>query len=73
MPHPHPAAAVLRQRRISNRQVARDLGLKSAHHLGRVLNGHVSPSPKLRRALAGYLDLPVQALFRDDEPQDGAA
>ena len=69
MPRPHPAALVLRQRRISNRQVAHDLGLKSAHHLGRVLNGYVPPSPKLRRTLAAYLDLPEAALFRDDRPE----
>jgi transcriptional regulator with XRE-family HTH domain len=72
MPRPHPAAAVLRQRRISNREAARRLGY-NAHWFGRVLNGYYPPSPKLRRALAGFLDLPEQALFRDDEPQDGAA
>jgi len=72
MPRPQPAAAVLRQRRINNRQAARDLGLKSAHHLGRILNGYAPPSPKLRRALADYLDLPEAALFRDG-PGRGAA
>jgi hypothetical protein len=63
---------VLRQRRISNRQAARDLH-RNAHHLGRVLNGYVRPSPKLRRELAAYLDLPQAALFREDEPGQGAA
>jgi transcriptional regulator with XRE-family HTH domain len=61
---------VLRQRRLSNRRVARDLGLKSAHHLGRVLNGLARPSPKLRRALATYLDLPEPVLFRPDLPDE---
>jgi hypothetical protein len=65
--HPHPAVAVLAMRRLPYRQVARDLQ-RNPHHLGRVLNGYVTPSPKLRRALAAYLDLPEAALFRDDQP-----
>jgi transcriptional regulator with XRE-family HTH domain len=72
MPRPQPALAVMRMRRISNRQAARSLGY-NAHWFGRVLNGYKPPSPKLRRALADFLDLPEAALFRDDEPQGGAA
>jgi transcriptional regulator with XRE-family HTH domain len=71
-PRPQPPAAVLRQRRLSNRQVARALR-RNAHHLGRVLNGYVPASPKLRRELAGFLDLPEAELFRHDEPGQGAA
>jgi transcriptional regulator with XRE-family HTH domain len=68
---PHPALAVLRMRRITNRRVARDLGY-TEDWIGRVLNGHDRPSAKFRRDLAAYLDLPEVALFRD-QPQDGAA
>jgi hypothetical protein len=71
MPRRHPVVAVLAMRGIPNRKVARDLR-RNAHHLGRVLNGYVPPSPKLRRALAAYLDLPEAALFYD-EPGQGAA
>jgi transcriptional regulator with XRE-family HTH domain len=59
---PQPALAVLRMRRLTNRQVARDLGY-SAHWVGRVLNGHDDPAPPFRRALADYLGLPEIVLF----------
>jgi hypothetical protein len=72
MPRPQPALAVLRMRRISNRQAARSLGY-NAHWFGRVLNGHKPPSPKLRRKLAAFLDLPEASLFHDDPPERGAA
>ncbi len=72
MVHPQPALAVARMRRITNRQIARALG-RTPHWVGRVLNGLDAPSPKFRKALAEYLDLPEAALFRDDPPKQGAA
>jgi hypothetical protein len=62
----------MRMRRIRNDEAARALGYTSTW-IGLVLNGHRHGSAKFRRALAAYLDLPEAALFRDDEPQDGAA
>jgi transcriptional regulator with XRE-family HTH domain len=72
MSRPQPALAVMRMRRITNREAAQGTGYTRTW-VGLVLNGHRRASPEFRRKLAAFLDLPAVALFRDDEPQDGAA
>jgi transcriptional regulator with XRE-family HTH domain len=68
---PHPAKAVLALRRITNRAIAQHLGV-SAHYVGRVLNGYVKPSARVRAGLAEYLQVPVAELFRDSTQDLGA-
>jgi transcriptional regulator with XRE-family HTH domain len=68
----HPARHVLVDRGLTIREVAAGTDY-CPHWVSRVLRGLDRPSRRFRRALADYLDLPEQALFRDDEPQDGAA
>lgn len=67
-PVPQPAKAVLAMRRISNREVAAALGI-SAQYLGRVLNGYVEPSARLRAEVAAFLSRPESKLFRDRRPE----
>lgn len=61
---PQPAKGVLALRRISNRDVARELDL-SEIWVGRVLNGHAPPPESFRKGLADLLWLPEEQLFRD--------
>lgn len=63
---PQPAAAILRLRRISNRQLAEETDFSPAW-IGRVLNGYAEPSKKFRRAVARVVDLPESKLFRESE------
>jgi transcriptional regulator with XRE-family HTH domain len=72
MLRPQPALAVMRMRRIKSCEAAQGTGYTRTW-VSLVLNGHRRPSPEFRRKLAAYLDLPEAALFRDDEPADGAA
>jgi transcriptional regulator with XRE-family HTH domain len=67
-----PALAILRMRGHTNSEVAHATGY-SRTWVGLVLNGHRQPSPEFRRKLAAFTDLPEVALFRSDEPADGAA
>jgi transcriptional regulator with XRE-family HTH domain len=52
-------------RRISQRQLARDIGI-TYQWLSMVLNGHVKASPALRGAIAGRLNMPADELFRPE-------
>jgi transcriptional regulator with XRE-family HTH domain len=61
-PAAHPAVGILAIRRITRRQVARELGF-SEHYVGRALNGVERPSPRFRAALARLLALPETELF----------
>lgn len=45
---PQPAAAILRLRRIPNRQLAEETDFSPAW-IGRVLNGYATPSKKFRK------------------------
>jgi transcriptional regulator with XRE-family HTH domain len=71
MPRPQPAAAVLRMRGTTNRDLSRAIDY-SETWISQVLRGRVSPSARFRRALAAELDLPEAALFRDDQPERAA-
>ena len=64
-PHPvvsPPALAVVRGRRITNREVASALGC-SPGWVGEVLLGYVSPPERFRRGLAKLLNINEEALF----------
>lgn len=63
---PHPAKAIIVSRGLTLRTVATEVGVNS-HTFGRVLNGHESPWPALRRRLSAYLEVPADELWHDDE------
>lgn len=62
-PVPQPAKAVLAMQRITNREVCRVTGFSDVF-VGRSLNGYVSPSAPLRRAVAELTHMPEADLFR---------
>lgn len=62
---PHPAAGVLRQRRISNRRVAHLLGY-SPGWVGACLLGQVRVPATFRERLAALLSVPEHELFRPE-------
>lgn len=64
VPRPHPAKAVLADRRLTIASLSEQIGVNH-HSLGRVLNGYVAPWPALRHRIAEALDLPEAALFRE--------
>lgn len=69
MPEPQPLKAVLALRRISNRGLARAVGVTPAW-LGKVINGHVPPSDDLVSKITAALDMPTEQLFRPvDRPR----
>ena len=58
---------VLVERKITVRQVARDLGREHEYaHLANICNGRTVPSDADRKLLSRYLDLPVEELFSED-------
>lgn len=65
-PEPQPAKGAAALKRRTNASLAELTGY-SPHHISRVLNGHVEPSRRLRRALALALDEPESVLFRDQQ------
>ncbi len=65
-PSPHPARAVMAQRRMTIRALAAEVGV-NANTLGRVLNGRADPWPALRKKVALALGMPETALFHDPE------
>lgn len=67
-PHvrPHPAKGVLALRRITQRELADALGF-SYWELGRMLNGIRPATPRFRRGLSEYLDVPQRELFHQDQ------
>lgn len=60
---PHPAHALLRERRISQETVARWAGV-SHQHLARGLLGERPLSLRVKQVVAGRLGLPVEECFR---------
>jgi DNA transposition AAA+ family ATPase len=71
-PKPHPAKAILAERRITLRRTSAEVGL-NAHTLGRVLNGYQAAYPALRARLAAFLEVPEADLFHRDSETGGAA
>jgi transcriptional regulator with XRE-family HTH domain len=69
---PIPAKAIIALRRLTNRQIAADLGVSPAY-VGRVLNGQQLASRRFREALADYLDRPRHELFDDEVPAENNA
>lgn len=63
VPVPQPVKAVIAMRRRTLTSLAAELGV-SHHHLGRVVNGYVSPSDRIRQGLAEALNAPQELLFR---------
>lgn len=60
---PQPAKAALAMRRVSNRAIARRLGVSDSW-VSRILNG-IAPAPAaFRSSLAAMLELPEEELFR---------
>lgn len=72
MPRPQPIAAVLRMRGTTQREFARGIHFTETW-VSQVVRGRVLPSARFRRAAAAYLDLPPEALFREDPVERGAA
>ena len=62
-PVPQPAKAICADRGIRNTELAAQLDV-SAHHVGRVLNGWVQPSDRLRARFEAVLELRADDLFR---------
>jgi transcriptional regulator with XRE-family HTH domain len=71
MPRPQPAAAVLRYRGCTNRELAAAIDYTETW-ISQVLRGRVRPSPEFRAKVAAYLDLPEAALFHDEQPAGAA-
>ena len=64
LPRPHPIKALLAVRRITNADLASEVGCNPGT-LGRVLNGYVAPWPALRERCAIYPDVLETELFRE--------
>lgn len=62
-PIPQPAKAVCAARGIRNTELAAELGVTS-HYVGRIFNGQVQPSQRLRERIAETLAVPAEDLFR---------
>jgi transcriptional regulator with XRE-family HTH domain len=60
---PQPALGMTRGRRLTNRDLARQLGY-SEDWIGRILLGHVPASRRFRAGLAELLDVDEARLFR---------
>lgn len=69
---PHPAKAVIVAQGRTILEVSDAIGV-NRHTLGRVLNRHIPPWPKLRRQLAQLLDMPESELFLSDDQADVVA
>ena len=65
-----PAAAVLRARRISQKDLAKHLGVTPVW-VGRVLRGYVRPPDRFKSAVAELLDLGEGQLFIAPDRQGG--
>lgn len=63
---PQPAKVLIAARGEKIRDVAAALGI-NAHALGRILNGHAPPWPKLVDDLAAYLDAEPGDLFHEQD------
>lgn len=61
-PLPPPALGICRQKRITNRHIARELGVSEGWAC-RVLLGRVKPPARFRQGLAALLDEPEELLF----------
>lgn len=66
-PKPQPAVAELALRRITRRELARQLGMSTAW-ISRQLNGYDKPSVRFRAGLSELLELPEEQLFRAEVP-----
>lgn len=69
---PHPAKAVIVGQGRTIKSVAAEVSV-NPHTLGRVLNRHEQPWPRLRRRLAELLELPESELFLSDDQADVVA
>jgi hypothetical protein len=59
---PHPALGIARGRRLTNRELSRQLGY-SEDWIGRILLGHVPAPARFRIGLAELLDVDEGELF----------
>jgi transcriptional regulator with XRE-family HTH domain len=71
VPDPQPIKGVLVMRGVSQADVARQVGC-SRKWVYLVVNGRVPAPDRFKHAVAGWLGLPVEALFRDGD-RAGAA
>ncbi len=62
----HPVVAVMHHRGVSEAELAACVGAKP-DSLRVLLHGHGTMSPRLRRLVAAYFDLPESVCFRPDE------
>lgn len=60
---PQPLKAVLVMRRVSQRSLARALGI-SENYLSRIVNGYYPPTRSVAMRIADFLGHPEAALFR---------
>jgi len=67
-----PAKGFAARQRVTNRRIARHLGMNEVY-VGRVLNGHEVASARFSKGLADLLDVPEAELFRSDDHRVGAA
>jgi transcriptional regulator with XRE-family HTH domain len=61
-PMPPPALGICRQKRVTNRRIARELGVSEGWAC-RVLLGYVKPPTSFRQGLAALLEEPEELLF----------
>jgi hypothetical protein len=68
----HPVVAVMRHRGVSEVELGACVGTKP-DALRVLLHGHGRVSPRLRRLVAAYFDLPESVCFRPDERTQASA
>ena len=66
LPEPQPPKGILALRRITNRQLARELGC-TPEWVGRVLNGYVRPPDRFKAAVVELTGASEAELFREEE------
>lgn len=71
-PTPQPAKAMIVLAAKTITGVAREIPC-SPHFLGRILNGYVPPTPRIRRRLGEILDKPEADLFVDGRVPEAVA
>ncbi len=65
-PAPHPAKGAAAMARLQQTKIARVLGVTPGF-VSRCLNGYENPPARMRRAVAGLLDMSEAELFRDGD------
>lgn len=69
-PAPHPVRGIMACRRITVRQMARDLGYSESYSHA-LIQGHWRLTREFVTAVSDYLGEPPSALFRPDELPEG--